>query len=400
MCTSIYDKRFFLPATLLFSLLPSSNAFAQDQHLDEAGHEGEEARNEVNLEDHQLRLLTIETAVVESGSAEAVVEAPATVKFNADRIALVGPLLDSRVLQVTRDLGDEVQQGDVLAVLESVELGQVKSAYLGATARLESRQAEFDRDQELARQQIISQAHLLETRAAYLEAQAEVDALRAELRVYGVSTDSLNAISVDAAVPFSRYNLTAPISGVIQHRNLVSGQTLSSNETPIQIVNTDSIWLYIDVFERNLAQLAPQQVVSFRLRALNDRVFRGTTNWISQELDEASRTIQVRAVIDNPDHSLRAGMFGTAQILTNSDRDQPLVPIDAVQTLDEGEQVVFVPGHGPGAYMARPVTTGQEAGGMVEINHGLSAGEQVVITGAFDLMSTLTSNTRSAAHVH
>ncbi len=397
----IYNTRCMFIASLI--LFFGSTALAQDQHLiHEEGEEREhsEESNEIHLGERQLALLNIETAAAEEGSAAALIEAPATVHFNADRIALVGPLLHSRILEVSRDLGDEVERGATLAVLESVELGKVKASFLAAQARLDSRQAEYQRDQRLSQQQVTSEAHLLETRAAYLEAQAELDALIAELRLYGLSREEISAISADSEIPLSRYTLTAPISGVIQSRDLIPGQSVGPDETPIQIVNTNSLWLYIDVFERHLEEMAPQQEVIFSLRISPDRIFRGQTNWISRELDATSRTLRVRATIDNSGQFLRAGMFGTAQILTESDKKLPMISVNAVQNLHEGEQVVFVPGDEPGAYLARPVTSGEEAGGMVEITSGLEAGEMVVVSGAFDLMSALTAGDRSAEHSH
>lgn len=385
----------------LFVVTYSTALVAQDTHEDSdmhSEHSGE--GNEIHLSAQQLQQLDIQTDVVAGGSASAVVEAPATVHFNGNRVARVGPLLNSRVLEIVRDLGDEVNEGDTLAILESVELGRIKASYLAARARAESRQAEYNRDQQLAEQQIISEAHLLETRAVFLETQAELDALRAELRLYGLNEAEIDAISTDSDLPLSHYRLVSPLAGVIQRRDLVLGQNLAANQTPVHIVNTDSLWLYIDVFEQDLSNMAAGQPVSFNARGLGQRVFHGNTNWISRELDETSRTLRVRAVLENPDQNLRAGMFGTAQIITESATRLPLVPVNAIQNIGEGEQVVFVPGHESGAYLAQHVTTGDEAGGMVEIQSGIAIGDTVVVSGAFDLMSALTAGGRSADHSH
>lgn len=370
-----------------------------DSHGQEEKDSHEEHNREVHLTDVQLRQLDIRVEPAGSGSGDGVIQAPATVRFDADRVARVGPRLSAKVVRVEKDLGDRVKDGDVVAVLDSVELGRAKARYLTVVARLQSAEAEYQRDRELAEKEITSQAELLEHKARYIEAQAERDAARAELRLYGLNADAVDAIRVGGEAPLSRYRLTAPMDGVIQRRDLVPGQSISAEETPIHIVNNERMWVMIDASEQTLPRLRGGQEVILAVRPLPERTFTGRIDWISRELDPRARTVRVRAVVDNPDGLLRAGMFGSARILVGGEREYAMVPVDAVQTI-EGEEYVFVPGDEAGAFRAVPVTPGVEGGGMVEIRRGLNAGDKVVVGGAFDLNSALTAGSRSAAHSH
>ena len=362
-----------------------------------AGHAQEERA--LHLEPAQRDQLSLSIAPAEAGTATDSVQAPATVAFDADRIARVGPRLEAKVLTVSRDLGERIAAGETVAILDSVALGRAKAAYLTARAKLSAERANYQRHEKLAEQQIISQEKLLSSRATYLQAQAERDAARAELRLYGLSEDAIAGIAAGGDAPLSRYPLTAPIAGTIQQRDLVPGQTLSAQDTPIHIVNTERMWVMIEADEQDLPRLAPGQPVTLSLRALPGRPFEGVTDWVSRELDEAARTVRVRAEVTNPDGALRAGMFGTARIATGESARYALVPVDAVQTID-GEQFVFVPGDEEGAFRAAPVVTGAEGNGRIEIREGLSPGDRVVTIGAFDLKSALTASGRSAAHSH
>jgi cobalt-zinc-cadmium efflux system membrane fusion protein len=375
---------------------------------DEAGHEDDrkeghdghaQEKRTLHLEPSQREQLSLSIAPAEAGTATDSVQAPATVAFDADRIARVGPRLEAKVLKVVRDLGETVAAGETVAVLDSVALGRAKAAYLTARAKLSAERANYHRHEKLAEQQIISQEKLLRSRAAFLQAEAERDAARAELRLYGLSTDAIAGISAGGDAPLSRYPLTAPIAGVVQKRDLVPGQTVSAQETPIHIVNTERMWVMIDAYEQDLPRLAPGRKVSLSLRALPAQPFEGTTDWVSRELDETARTVRVRAEVPNPDGVLRAGMFGTARIATEGGARYALVPVDAVQTID-GQEVVFVPGDEDGAYRALPVVTGDEGDGRVEIRSGIQPGDAVVVAGAFDLKAALTASGRSAAHSH
>src|SRR5699024_3128670 len=121
--------------------------------------------------------------------------------------------------------------------------------------------------------------------------------------------------------------------------------------------------------------------------------------WISYALEKGSRTMPVRAVVDNPDRKLRAGMFGAARIQTGQERDIAMIPVGAVQTIN-GESNVFVPGGEAGSFRPVSVRLGAENEGLVEVLSGLQPGDQAVTAGAFDLKSALTAQTRSASHGH
>lgn len=362
------------------------------------GDHGEHARR-VHLDKQQRERLNLKIAKAEAGSASAMVQAPATVRFNADRVARVGPRLEAKVVKVTKDLGDKVEVGATVAILDSVELGRAKAQYLTARARFNAAYAQYQRDQKLSEQQITSEAELLESRAAYQQARAKRDAARAELRLYGLSESDIESIAVGGDQPLSRYALTAPVDGVVQKRDLVPGQTVSSEQTPIHVVNDKDMWVMIEAYEKALPRVATGQQVTLDLRALPDRTFTGAIDWVSRELDEQSRTVGVRATVPNDKGLLRAGMFGTARIATESEQRFALVPVDAVQTID-GEAVVFVPGDEAGAFRVVAVQPGEESGGRVEIRSGLKPGDRVVTAGAFDLKSAFTASGRSAAHGH
>lgn len=96
---------------------------------------------------------------------------------------------------------------------------------------------------------------------------------------------------------------------------------------------------------------------------------------------------------------LKEGMYGTASILNSQENVKPIIPVDAVQRINN-ETVVFVPGDEEGSFKPLEVVIGEENNGWVEIAGNIKIGDPVVTNGAFDLMSTITSKTRSAAHGH
>ncbi|MFQ5906608.1 MAG: efflux RND transporter periplasmic adaptor subunit, partial [bacterium] len=193
--------------------------------------------------------------------------------------------------------------------------------------------------------------------------------------------------------------LKSPLKGVIQRRDLSPGDTVGSDETPITVVNTCRMWVMVDAFERDIPLLQLGQKIELNVRSIPGRTFRGAVDWISRELEKETRTVQIRAIIENPEHILRAGMFGTALIHTAKLAEATIVPVDAVQTVEE-KNVIFVPGDEEGSFKPVPVTLGEESDGWVEIVSGLKPGVPVVTAGAFHLKAAVTAGKRSAAHGH
>ncbi len=359
-------------------------------------HTGENAE-EVHLTAEQRQTLGIEVETLLSGSATATISRPASVTFDKDQVSKVGPRIEAKVVKVLKDLGDSVNEGEPIAVMSSVELGKIKADYIRLNARLQAEQARYEREQSLYEQEISSQAELLEAEATYQQAQAELNATAEALRLYGLSQTDIENIETGGDRPLSYFYLSSLTQGLIQQRDLSPGQTISSSETPVHVVDLSRVWVMIDAYEQDIPYINEGQKVSLAVRSIDGQTFEGKVDWVSYALEQDTRTMPVRAVVENPNGLLRAGMFGTARIQTGQERDIAMIPIDAVQTI-EGEQVVFAPGKENGSYKPIEVILGSENEGYVEIASGLKPGQQAVIAGAFDLKSALTAQSRSASH--
>jgi cobalt-zinc-cadmium efflux system membrane fusion protein len=283
--------------------------------------------------------------------------------------------------------------------MSSVELGKAKADYIRLKARLKAEDARYKREQSLYDQEISSQAELLEAEANFQEAQAELNAAAEALRLYGMSQKDVKNIEAGSDQPLSYFYVTSPSEGVVQERNISPGQSVAPNETPLHVANLSRVWVMIDAYEQDIPYIEKGQKVDVMVRGIDGQTFEGTTNWISYALEQETRTMPVRAVVENNSGLLKAGMFGTARIFTGKERNTAMIPVDAIQTI-EGADMVFIPGDETGSFRPVPVMLGNENEGLVEIASGLVPGDEAVIAGAFDLKSALTAKTRSASHGH
>lgn len=373
-----------------------SSQHAGEHQKKHSGHAGESAG--VHLEPSQVKSLGIETKTVTGGSARSVLSRPATVRFDPDRTAQIGPRISAKVVKVLKDLGDKVSRGEPLAVMNSVQLGKAKAQFLTAKARKETQEADFKRERRLYKKEISSEAAMLDAKARFREARAEYQAAREALRLYGMDKKAIDAVQAGTEEPLSYFRLTSPVEGTVQKRDLSPGQTISATETPIHLVDTKKVWVFAEAYERDIPHLTTGHTMELQVPSLPGQTFQGQINWISRELDKGTRTIRVRATIKNPKNQLRAGMFGTARLHTDASTKTAMVPVDAVQRM-HGRKVVFTPAK-ENRFKPVPVKTGEESDGWIEIEEGVHPGEKIVFRGAFELKAALTAGERSSAHHH
>jgi RND family efflux transporter MFP subunit len=181
--------------------------------------------------------------------------------------------------------------------------------------------------------------------------------------------------------------VTTPIAGVVVERPVSLGQVIAPQDTVGVVMDLRSVWLQVDAYERDLAQLAVGQKVRATVAAWPEREFAGELQSIGAVVDRRSRTVKVRVVMPNPDGALKPGMFAKVTLAGSKGEARAglFAPRAAVQR-DGDAAIVFVP-VGATEFQVRTVETGVAAGDWVQITRGLAAGERVVTTGAFQLKS-------------
>lgn len=359
---------------------------------------GEIAEEEDHDDDHdvvQLDSTAIAIAGIMLVTAETVqttsLPVTGTITYTADRVSHVGPSIEGRVARVLVDLGTTVSTGQPLAILESPEVGQLRTAEEEAAALVKIAQENFDRERRLEEQGISSRKELLDAEADLRRAEAALNGARQRLRVLGAGEGQ-----------GGQYALTAPYQGVVVARHATLGEVAGSTDQLFTVADLDRLWIELDIYERDLSRVRRGQTVEITTAAYPGRVFPGEIAYVGEILDPASRTVRLRVELPNPDRALRPGMFATANIhVDRSGASVVVIPAEAVQQV-EGRTVVFVPGDHAGEFEVQPIEVGEPAdGGRIIVLSGLEAGDQVVGPGAFALRSELArAEIGEAGHGH
>lgn len=340
-----------------------------------------EADSVVTLDSTALRLAGIELVTVGSATSDALV-ANGTITYDANHVSAVSSRAEGRVIAVRADLGQQVRSGEVLALVESSEVGQVRSDLERARANVDIARRNYEREKRLFDQQITSQKELLEAESALRSAEADYNSAVSRLRAVGASGGEGAA-----------FGLVTPIAGVVVERNASPGQVIGPSTNLFTVANLRHVWITVDVYEADLSRVRLGAAVVVTPAALPGESFPGRVTYAGGIVDPTSRTFKVRVELENPVLRLRPGMFAQVRIATPAaavaTTSALTVPEIAVQELN-GKQVVFVALPAPGRFVARTVTLGARSGaGFIAIASGLSAGERIVARGAFQLKAEM-----------
>lgn len=305
------------------------------------------------------------------------VECTARIGFDRNRLADVRASVAGVVREVRVDLGERVDKGSTLFVLESAEVAALQGQLRAARERLEVARANHARQLELREPRIASARQVEQAREELETAEAELRSLEAGLRIAG-------AAGVEGE---GRFQLRSPIAGTVVRRPATIGTFATGDVSLATVADTSRMWALLEVREADAGWLRVGQPVTVRVETLAGREFAGTVTWIASEVDPRTRTVAARAEVANPDGLLRAEQFARATIAVDQQEDALVVPRRAVQRLGE-EEVVFVR-TGEGLYEPRIVSLGRAGSEIVEVHGAVRDGDPVVTEGAFLLKTEL-----------
>lgn len=362
---------------------------AEEEHAGEAEHSEAEG-HVVALDSAGIAAAGIRMGVVEAISTSGLLVTGA-ITYDANRVSHIGPRTEGRIIRMSADIGQQVRGGQMLAILESPAVGQVRAEEGEARALLEIAEENYERERRLEAQGISSRKELLD---------AQADLRRAEAALAS-ATQRLSALGGGAGSG-GEFAITSPFPGVIVEREASLGEVVSPADQLFTVANLDRLWIELDIYERDLARVAVGQGVDVTVAAYPGRTFAGQIVYIGDVLDPERRTVRARVEVQNPDRALRPGMFANATIRVGAGGSpRPVIPRDAIQDV-EGQPSVFLRGDHPGEFRAVPVEVGESVGdGRVVIHSGIEPGDEIVVAGAFMLRSELASGEISeAGHGH
>jgi membrane fusion protein, heavy metal efflux system len=323
---------------------------------------------------HQLtpaQLSFLKFAPVADVAGGELAELTGTVDFDEERTARLSSAVSGRVVELLVRVGDHNDADQPLVVIDSPEVRAAETAWVRAQSDdLVARKA-AERAEHLRAARAMAEKDYLQAMEDARKAAAELDGARA----------ALERLRVEPGARESRYVLRSPLAGtVVERRALVGMETGPESAEPLVVVSDLSrVRVTVHVPERQLALLAVGQAIAVRVDGYAE-AFPGEVAAIGDAVDDATRTVPVRCTVANPEHRLKPAMFARVALKAPPELHYLAVPTTALLSDGDGYRVLVH--HPDGTLEERPVETGAESGGRVQVLGGLAAGEEVVVEGA------------------
>lgn len=312
----------------------------------------------VTIDLERQQLIGLRTEKVVEGPIQGEVRTTGRVAVDERRVRKINVKVEGFVEKLFVDfVGKPVAKGQALFSLYSPEFVSAQREYLLAKAT----------------QQSLAEGALKGSGTELLESA------RRRLAFWDVPPEALDQLDKEGVVQ-RNLTLRSPISGVVTAKNIVEGSRITPADIPFEITDLGNVWVLVDLFEAELTRAKVGSSAELTLQAYPGKVFKGKVAFVDPIMDAKTRTAKLRLEFPNPGGALKPEMFGEV-ILKQPGRNGLLIPLDAV--LDSGTSKVVFIALGNGKFEPRQVEVGKTVGERIEIQSGLSEGEEVVTRANF-----------------
>lgn len=371
------------------------------------------AEDPIQLSVEEIQRLGILTNLAQLKSIPETLETAGVVKGDTTMTMPVLSLVPGRAEEVDVQIGDQVHTGQKLATVRSDEVAQIESELLQKLLDLEAEEMQlkvkltlarkiYNRKQLLLQEKISSQADVEGAESDLQEAEAAlksseiktkgyIDTAKQRLKLFGVLSSAVDDIAKTKTIDHL-FQVRAPRSGMITEREIDPGEAVENTKTMFTISDLHNVWVVAQVFERNLEQVKIGTPAEVSIQGAPHAKFFGHINFIDSHVDPETRTVSVRATINNPSLKLKPDMFAKLN-LTIGTINGLFVPEQAIQKLGESE-IVYIK-IAPNTFREQKVTLGARFNGNAQVLHGLKQGDEVVTNGSVRLLGKVVQRINS-----
>ncbi|NOS79889.1 MAG: efflux RND transporter periplasmic adaptor subunit [Nitrospira sp.] len=323
----------------------------------------------------------IETAMVEFSPSHQALTLSGKVAYGEDRYSKISSPLQGRVVEVRAHLGDRVKTGDVLLIVDSPDIAQAYSEYVKEDSELQYATRAQDLAKDLYENKAMPLKDLKQAENELVKARAEFRRAKERLLSLRVPADELTK-PLDKQKITSRFEMKSPLTGTVVERAVTPGQSVGGDPSQVlfTVADLDMLQVLADLYERDLALVREGQFAKVTVEAYPGVDFPATLAAIGDVVDPATRTIKVRAWVNNDPHKLKPEMFARLHLDVGDATPFIAVPREAVLESD-GKQFVYVVEE-PNRYVKREVKVSNISTDQVRVLEGLTRGQRIVIKGA------------------
>ena len=364
----------------------------------EKGHEHTEeehhGENIVKLTEEQIKQMGLKFQIAGPGNLLLTLSTRGKIILHPDRLAHIIPKSAGVAREVIKNIGDFVRVGDIMAVLESRDMADVKASYLAALSKKRLAASSLEREEKLYQEKVSAGQDYLNAKNVYEESIISVQLARQKLHAFGLENEEIDQLANQNDPDLRLYQIRSPIDGTVLMRHITKGEFIENTTTIFQVADLRRVWVEIGIYPKDLYKVKEGQMVEVVVPVEN-KGSQAKLIYISPIVADETITAKAVAELDNPQGIWRPGVFVKVNIATEKISLPLVIPKEAIQNID-GRDFAFVVT--PDGFERRFIKIGQSDNENVEVFSGLNPGDQYVADKTFLLKAELGKT--SAKHEH
>jgi membrane fusion protein, heavy metal efflux system len=323
----------------------------------------------------------VETAVVSTSQDKPKLTLAGKIAYGEDRYSKISSPVQGRVLEARARLGDRVKAGEILLVVDSPDIAQAYSEFIKEESDLTYAIRAYELAKDLYETKALALKDLKQTENDLVKAKAEFRRAKERLLSLRVPAGELEK-PIDKQTITSRFEMRSPLTGTVVERTVTPGQSVGGDPSQVlfTVADLDTLQVVGDIYERDLDLIHPGLTATVTVEAYPEVPFAAAVAAIGDVVDPNTRTIKVRAWVDNASHKLKPEMFARLHIDISEGKEFISVPKESVLEID-GKEFVYI-AQPNGTYVKQEVKVGSASDDRLRILRGLKPGDRVVTKGA------------------
>lgn len=302
-----------------------------------------------------------------------------------DHLAHIIPKVSGVAREIYKNIGDDVNKGEVMVEIESRDIADIKAALLAALSKQRLAASSLAREERLYREKVSAQQDLLNAKNIYEESLINVQLAKQKLKAFGLTDEEVNTLISKENPDLSLYLVRSPFAGTVIMRHVTQGEFIENTKTIFEIADLSSVWVEIGIYPKDLHKVREGQEVEILL-PIENRSAKASLIYVSPVIEQETITSKAIARLRNVEGQWRPGVLVKVNIATEEFTPSVAVPLDILQNI-KGKDVLFVK-TSKGLEM-RPVQLGLRDEKNVEVTAGLRVGEEYATHNTFLLKSEM-----------
>lgn len=288
-----------------------------------------------------------------------------SIEANPDKEVHFVSLVEGIIAHTYFAVGDAVTKGQVLAEMQSPELASLQAALSSYSAQIEIAKVNLAAKQQMFKDGISSNKELAEARNELRILQAEKQKVQANLSLFSASSTK------------NVFQIKAPASGIITAKNINSGFTVTNQTGPLfSIANLNDVWAMANIYATDIAHVKNAMEVEIKTISYPNEVFKGKIDVIGQVLDQETKVLKARIVLNNKDFKLKPGMLADILVLKKTDQKEIAVPTASIVFFNNKNYALVYKDNCN--IQAREITSLSQTGDITYIKNGVAENEKII----------------------